>query len=55
MTPHETAVQLEALGCPYGPMDFRAKLWLEGYKAGFNASHECAIESLNSLLGKRAA
>jgi hypothetical protein len=55
MTPQETAIQLRALGCPYGPNDFRAKLWLEGYRAGFQASHENALASLKTLLGKSAA
>jgi hypothetical protein len=54
MTNAEIKKHLRDVGCPYGAEDFRAKLWLDGYKAGFVASHKNAIASLNSLIGKAA-
>jgi hypothetical protein len=36
--------QLRDLGCPYEASDYRARLWLEGYKAGFNAGHDGAAK-----------
>lgn len=54
MNAAEVKKSLGDIGCPYAALDFRAKLWLEGYKAGFEASHKNAIASLNRLMGDAA-